>query len=1008
MGFYGFINTALVGFFGFAAVHYFLLWWLSRRERVLLLFSLHCICTAILTCCVVVLLSSRSFAWSQFALDGRTTVGAVGICTTVWVMSLITGYQPRRYRQFVTITCVCIALINTFLWPLNGSVTGIESITLPWGEIVAIPDHGSPGWWGLPIYLLVVSIDLFGLLAAWHFWKSDRVGAILVAVINGTSLVSSLIAIQIDLYQVKMPYGGDISYAVGVLLIALLVSRSHRQAVDQLADRERTFQAIFDQTFEFIGLLSVDGIILRANQTALDFVGVTEDEVVGKYFWNTPWWTHSPPLQRQLQDAILAAVAGKTVRMQTTHRRFDGQLAYVDFSLKPVRDDTGRITLLIPEGRDITESKLAEEELCNSQSRFRLMTNEGRIVFWEGNPETLCFSYVSESAIELLGCPIDDWKVPGFWVRHLHPEDRDHAVATCVQATAEQQDHRFEYRMVRSDGRVVWVEDIVSVVIEEGRTVGVRGVMFDITDRKQAAAELHRQQQRFTELAALTPAAIYLYRMRPDGTSCFPYASPGIVDICGLQPEEVREDATPGLARVHPDDLERVMATMQASRQTLTLWEHEFRVHHPEKGLVWVEGRSIPSLEADGSVIWNGLLTDVTHRKTLTERMQQSQHMESIGRLAGGVAHDFNNLLTVINGYATLVLGGLPENSEAREPLRQIRSAGERAAALTRQLLVFSRREVQKVVTLELNTVVIEAEQMLRRLIGEDLQLRVDLHTGTTLVQADPNQLHQVLLNLAINARDAMPDGGELTIATTQTTLTVEVPGDTQPVPPGQYAVLSVRDTGAGIPPEIRSRIFEPYFTTKGVGKGTGLGLSVVHGIISHSNGYLTLDSTLGQGTTIQAWFPLAARPTVKASSPPEAVRAYPGREVILVVEDEASVRKIVEYSLVTQGYTVLTAEDGAAALKLANTHPGTIDLLLTDVVMPGMNGRLVAEKLREQRPPLKVLYMSGYMDDEVLQRGIREGTDAFLPKPFSPPQLLEKIRQLLDNRLDHPATASM
>ena len=386
---------------------------------------------------------------------------------------------------------------------------------------------------------------------------------------------------------------------------------------------------------------------------------------------------------------------------------------------------------------------------------------------------------------------------------------------------------------------------------------------------------------------------------------------------------------------------------------------------------------------------------DVTERRVLEEQLRQSQKMEAVGQLAGGVAHDFNNLLTAISGHTQLLL--LDEEVEhAREDLQEIKAAAERAASLTQQLLAFSRKQVLEPKVFSLNTTVVEMDKMLRRLIGEDIHLRTALAADLGAVRADPGQLEQVVLNLAVNARDAMVEGGKLTIETRNVVLDHEYASHHADVTPGAYVMLAISDTGFGIEQEILPHIFEPFFTTKGEGKGTGLGLSTVYGIIRQSGGHVWVYSEVGYGTTFKIYLP---RVETKFSYAPKAdapAALSGGSETVFLVEDEPAVRLLVRRVLERSGYTVLDAENGQQALDLLGAHEGPLDLLITDVVMPQLGGRQLAEQIRPRRPDLRVLYMSGYTDDAILHHGVLDSGMHFLHKPFTPELLTRKVREVL------------
>ncbi len=431
----------------------------------------------------------------------------------------------------------------------------------------------------------------------------------------------------------------------------------------------------------------------------------------------------------------------------------------------------------------------------------------------------------------------------------------------------------------------------------------------------------------------------------------------------------------------------------------------EFSMFYPPLS-IWVETHVYPS-ETGLSVY----LQDITARKHLEEQFQQSQKLEALGRLAGGVAHDFNNLLTIIGGYGRMALDSIEKKNPFRQDFEAIVEAANRASALTRQLLAFSRRQHVQPKVLDLNRLVNRMNKMLRRLIREDIDLRLALAPDLGRIKADPGQLEQVIMNLAVNARDAMPGGGRLTIETVNLEVrenAADLPAD---LPCGSYIVLSVSDTGTGMTPEIRSRIFEPFFTTKPKGKGTGLGLSTVYGIVKQSGGGISVETEIGRGTTFRIYVPRTSHPSKQART--EAVRLpRKGTETILLVEDEPEVRKLAREMLMRQGYTVLEACDGPEALETWARHPHSIDLALTDVIMPQMSGFQLAERLIAARPALRVLYMTGYSDDVIAGYGVVKKEAELLRKPFTSEALARKVRQALDDPqpsgADHPDMAHL
>jgi two-component system cell cycle sensor histidine kinase/response regulator CckA len=481
--------------------------------------------------------------------------------------------------------------------------------------------------------------------------------------------------------------------------------------------------------------------------------------------------------------------------------------------------------------------------------------------------------------------------------------------------------------------------------------------------------------------------------------------SAGLFALFELDPTTFTPSLESFRTLVHPQDWPRLDAVATAHVQTGAPFDCEHRVRLPSGREIIVRAAAQRELDAHGKVVRvRGIAQDITAERQLEDQRRQSQKLEAIGRLAGGVAHDFNNLLTVILGYSELALGQLePEVSaeqilEVRQHVDAIRDAGHRAAALTKQLLAFSRQQVLEPKVLDLNEIVSRMEAMLRRLIGEDIILTSLLEPQLSPVRVDPSQLEQVILNLAVNARDAMPGGGRLALETGM----VEVPevrrtlhGEIQP---GHYVRLSVCDSGAGMTPDIQARIFEPFFTTKSPGHGTGLGLATVYGVVTQSDGWISVASTLGNGTRFDVQLPaVGAPPHSAAERRLDGHGRFAGQETILLVEDEEAVRVLTRAALERLGYRVLEAEDGETAVRLANDHQGQLDLLITDVVMPGINGRQLAEKLVIERSTLKVLFVSGYTEDAVVRHGIADRSTNFLQKPFNLSILGAKVREILD-----------
>jgi signal transduction histidine kinase len=411
------------------------------------------------------------------------------------------------------------------------------------------------------------------------------------------------------------------------------------------------------------------------------------------------------------------------------------------------------------------------------------------------------------------------------------------------------------------------------------------------------------------------------------------------------------------------------------------------------------EWYNTPLVDDSGKVLGvASLVHDVTDRVALEDRLRQSQKMEAVGRLAGGVAHDFNNLLTVILGYAQILADGVPAGSRLADGTTQIKSAAERAAGITRQLLAFSRKQVLSPRIINLNDTMMNLDSLLRRLIGEDIEVLTVPDSNLGSVKADPGQIEQVIMNLALNARDAMPNGGKLTLETANAQLDTAYASEHQPIPPGRYVMLAVSDTGEGMSPEVQARIFEPFFTTKEVGKGTGLGLSTVYGIVKQSGGFIWVYSEPGRGTTFKIYFPCVDQVAEALGVEKRPSGALRGTETILLVEDDSQLRQLSSSVLAHCGYQLLVANGPEEGLAIARSNHKDIRLLITDVVMPGMNGRQLAEQILKDSPNMKVLYISGYTNNAIVHYGVLDKGLWFLPKPFTLSGLVSKVREVLDS----------
>jgi PAS domain S-box-containing protein len=516
----------------------------------------------------------------------------------------------------------------------------------------------------------------------------------------------------------------------------------------------------------------------------------------------------------------------------------------------------------------------------------------------------------------------------------------------------------------------------------------------DIAEQKRVAESLREREEPFRQLAENIPVVFWLARRADDAVL---YVSPAYERIWGRPCEDLYANPYVYLEAVHIDDRER--AWRMFARNNDDGYDVEYRIIRPNGSIAWIHDHGFPIRSKDGQIYHvAGIATDITERKRLEAALLQSQKMEGIGRLAGGIAHDFNNLLTAIVGYAEFAQAALSPEDPISADIEQILRAAHRAAELTRQLLAFARKQLIEPRVINLNDLVLGMDKMLRRIIGEDIELATLPAPDLGLVKVDPGQFEQILINLAINARDAMPHGGRLTIETHNALLDAEYTRQYPEVIPGPHVLLAISDTGIGMSEATRAHIFEPFFTTKELGKGTGLGLATCYGIVKQAGGYIWISSEPERGATFRIYLPRVEAEAAPSKEQVAITSPSGGNETILLVEDEPLVRDLAMQALRANGYTVLVASSGDAALMLAHAYPGKIDLLVADVVMPQMSGPQVAEQLSAARPDVKILYVSGYTEDttvhgDVLQQGV-----AFLAKPFTPGALAHSVRDVLDS----------
>ena len=582
----------------------------------------------------------------------------------------------------------------------------------------------------------------------------------------------------------------------------------------------------------------------------------------------------------------------------------------------------------------------------------------------------------------------------------VHPDDRDRVKQAAEQARRTGVGNTLEYRFRHKNGNWLSLES-TSSVIRNSHGVPEKLVIVnrDITERKRAEHALRRSEAEFRSLIEDAPYGIYCATI----TGQLLQVNPALQKMLGFG----------SLAELLRQDLERnVFRNSGEYRRLVDLLRRNDEIKDVEMDWKRADGQQI-TVRCSGRRINddNGapayvevFAEDITERRVLERQLHMAQKMEAIGRLSGGIAHDFNNLLGVIIGYSRVLKKALRGDPALTEHAVEIEKAGERAASLTRQLLAFSRQQILTPVIVDLNALVTDMEKMLPRLLGEDINVSLHLDSNLGKLKADHSQIEQVIMNLAVNARDAMPNGGKLEIRTRNVSLTEEYTRTHPGSKPGKYVVLLVIDTGTGMDSETLAHIFEPFFTTKERGKGTGLGLATVYGIVKQSNGYIWVDSAPHQGTSFQIYLPLYDGAAEQAAPRPDRSDELHGSEHILLVEDAEPLRRLAKTILEGAGFRVTAAEDGETALQIATSSPDNFDLLLTDVVMPGMNGRVLSEQLGRRRPGLRVLYMSGYTDSFIAGHCQLESKSNLLQKPFTEETLIRTVRELLDHQLSSSA----
>jgi PAS domain S-box-containing protein len=905
------------------------------------------------------------------------------------------------------------------------------------------------------------------------------------------------------------------------LLRGVMVEVTRLKAIEAaLRHSEGRFRAIFNSAFQFVGLLQPDGAVVEANDTSLRYLEGRRSEVIGQALWDTPWWRHSPALQARLRDSVERANRGRTVRFEAEHPSKNGETITVDFSLKPVKDDTGAVVLLLAESRDITERKEAERALAVSEERYATV--------FRNSPDAITLTRLRDGLImetnegfaRIFGIPVAEAVgqsslALGVWA---DPEDRRRMVETLL---AGKRVNAWELRFNRRSGVVgtaLFSADTVEIGGEKLAVTLVR----DITARIEAEAELEESRRRFLTLLGNLPGMAY--RCLNDAQWTMELVSEGARELLGYAPDDLIGNRTVAFADlIHPDDRERVAQETGPALSTGRKFELTYRVRTRDgvEKWVWERGQGVPS--ADGAVHIEGFLSDITERRRvedsmrfseeryrllvenssdlvaeitldgrflyvsptfrtrlgyiaaelvhtdiashihpedlpasvmafmraetsevfrfrhqdgswrwleahgrdyktsggedrgviiardITERRQgdearasleaqlrQAQKMEAIGTLAGGIAHDFNNILAAMLAYTELARMDVDEGTQVREHLDLIVKSGDRARHLVSQILAFSRKQKNERHVIRLQTIVREVLKMLRSTLPATIEIVQDIGSDAETVLADPNQIHQILLNLCTNAAHAMPDGrGRLEVSIGAVDVTAALAAGLPELQPGPHVRLVVRDNGLGMTEETAKRIFEPFFTTKPPGEGTGLGLSVVHGIIEDHDGAIRVSSEHGVGTVFEIYFPVHKLDTEILDAATASLRKGQGQR-ILFVDDEAAICSSVEKLLGRLGFQVNAVNDPEQALALFKVDPYAFDVVVTDLSMPGLTGIDLAARLVEARPQVPIILVTGFSGTWTPEKVRELGIQELVQKPVSPAALSAAIHRVL------------
>jgi len=774
------------------------------------------------------------------------------------------------------------------------------------------------------------------------------------------------------------------------------IERERDELREKLEKTKMRFRKLYEGSRDGYAFVDMSGCIVESNSAFQEMLGYTGEQLKHKTYENITLKKWHKIEKRILEEQVFTR--GYSDIYEKEYRRKDGKRIPVEIRTYLALEGNNPIGMWAFV-RDISERKKVERSLAESEERYRNLI--------ELAPDCI---FVSDLKGKILAVNTAIQSLTGFVKEEIegkhftklptvHFSDIPSFVKIFKAIIEGKPVKNVSFKFKRKDGTSRWGEADIGLIKVESKTVGVQAVIKDITERKEIEEALQESKEKYRCVVENAKEAIVVAQ---DGVLKF--VNPRTLEITGYSESELLSLSF--IEFIHPDDRSMVLENYKKRLQGEKVPEvYSFRMVTKEGKTRWLQISAV-LISWDNRPASLNFLTDITEIKSAEEELKdkerqllQVQKMEAIGRLAGGVAHDFNNLLTAIIGYTDILLLHPKLEQELKKYVEQIKNSSDRASSLIQQLLAFSRRQMMQAKTFDLNKLVANIDKMLRRLIGEDIELFTVFEKDLGLIKADPGQIEQVIMNLAVNARDAMPTGGKLIIETKNIKLDQAYFENRVNGQPELYIMLCVTDTGIGMDEETKRHIFEPFFTTKEIGRGTGLGLSTVYGIVKQSGGYIWVYSEPDKGTTFKCYFPRVDDAILEQESKQEKSLMQGGRETILLVEDEFIVRNLISNILKHYGYTVIESENGEKALEVrAQCSEQPVDMLITDVVMPGISGRVLADRLQSVYPEMKVLYISGYTDDAIVRHGVLDHGIPFLQKPFAPKDLAKKVREILDN----------